>query len=350
MDIQVKIEGIIGEEVTRITVAKQLLSWKDGDTITLLINSPGGEVDESFAIIDLLNEYRAKAPMVSKNTGDVMSAAVGIFLVPDERYFNPELGSFMIHNPWTETAGNARELIERAKVLKDIEKRLIALYASRTNASAEILKSYMDSEIYMEAGDIEALGFAKISNEQLIAQKPAWKAVAFIKTDKKMEKEKLSSIEKLVKMLASKFKVKAIVLSDVNGKELDFGDLTDPAEIVIGVTATVDGQPANGQYTIEQLGQVLVFENGVLIDIQPLPQQQQQQQGEGQQQAQEQQLEQLATIITEAYEENKKLRAEVTELRKEIAKIKAVYVGQKFNNNPAGEANEPKKIVKKFNI
>lgn len=347
MDVQVKIEGIIGEEVTRVTVAKQLLNWKEGDTITVLVNSPGGEVDESFAIIDLLNEYKAKAQMIAKNTGDVMSAAVGIFLVPDERYFNPALGSFMIHNPWTETAGNARELIERAKVLKDIEKRLIALYASRTNASAEILKSYMDSEIYMEAGDIEALGFAKISNEQLSVQKPAWKAVAYIKTDKKMEKEKLSSIEKLVKMLASKFKVKAIVLSDVNGKELDFGDITDPAEIVIGVTATVDGQPANGQYTIEQLGQVLTFENGVLIDIQPL--QQQQQQGEGQQ-AQEQQLEQLATIITEAYEENKKLRSEVTELRKEIAKIKAVYVGQKFNNNPASDTNDQKKIVKKFNI
>jgi ATP-dependent protease ClpP protease subunit len=346
MDIQVKIEGIIGEEVTRVTVAKQLLNWKEGDTITVLVNSPGGEVDESFAIIDLLNEYKAKAQMIAKNIGDVMSAAVGIFLVPDERYFNPTLGSFMIHNPWTETAGNARELIERAKILKDIEKRLIALYASRTNASAEILKSYMDSEIFMEAGDIEALGFAKITNEQLTAQKPAWKAVAFTKIDKKMEKEKLSSIEKLVKMLASKFKVKAIVLSDVNGKELDFGDITDLAEIVIGVTATVDGQPANGQFAIEQLGQVLTFENGVLIDVQPL----QQQQDEGQQQAQEQQLEQLATIITEAYEENKKLRAEVTELRKEIAKIKAVYVGQKFNNNPASDTNEQKKIVKKFNI
>ena len=59
------------------------------------------------------------------------------------------------------------------------------------------------------------------------------------------------------------------MLQDVNGNELDFGDAVQtPEQIVIGVTATVAGQPAEGEYTMDD-GSVLVFAAGALTEIRP---------------------------------------------------------------------------------
>ena len=58
-----------------------------------------------------------------------------------------------------------------------------------------------------------------------------------------------------------------MVLQDVNGTELDFGDSIQTVEqIVVGVTATANGTAPSGEYVMED-GTVYVFENGTLSEI-----------------------------------------------------------------------------------
>jgi hypothetical protein len=60
--------------------------------------------------------------------------------------------------------------------------------------------------------------------------------------------KKLNVLEALMLSVKAIFKPKSLLVSDVNGVELDFGaDVTDPSQIVIGVSATVNGAPATGE-------------------------------------------------------------------------------------------------------
>jgi hypothetical protein len=82
--------------------------------------------------------------------------------------------------------------------------------------------------------------------------------------------EKLNGLEKLFQNFLAKFKIKAIMLADANGKELEFPDLTDPAEVKVGVKVNEGGKPANGEYP-QPDGTILVCKDGVLTEIKPKP-------------------------------------------------------------------------------
>jgi hypothetical protein len=56
------------------------------------------------------------------------------------------------------------------------------------------------------------------------------------------------------------------VVQDATGAELDFADLADDATIEVGATATVDGQPAEGEYLLPD-GYTYVFTAGELTEI-----------------------------------------------------------------------------------
>ena len=58
-----------------------------------------------------------------------------------------------------------------------------------------------------------------------------------------------------------------MVKQDVNGVEIDFGsEVQTPEQIVVGVKATVNGEPAEGEYVLED-GTIYSFKAGVLEEI-----------------------------------------------------------------------------------
>ena len=79
--------------------------------------------------------------------------------------------------------------------------------------------------------------------------------------------KRLSGIEALLNKVVAFFAPKNLMVQDATGKELDFGpEIETPEQIVVGVKATVDGVPAEGDYTMAS-GQVYKFVAGVLSEI-----------------------------------------------------------------------------------
>lgn len=146
-----------GDEVTLKDVVDQIAANKDADSLTVHINTVGGDVSEGFAIYDVLKNSSKKVTTVVEG----LCASIGsvIFLAGEERQMtaNSEL---MIHNPWAGAMGDADDLQEVADQLKETESKLVDFYASHTKQEKATLDGWMKEEKWMKPDEALSLGFA----------------------------------------------------------------------------------------------------------------------------------------------------------------------------------------------
>lgn len=240
---------------------------REAEIIELDIDSDGGYVDVADKMIEVLQS--TKKPIISKNSGNVASAASKLFTLAPKgaRNFNPSKGVFLIHNPFGNIEGDASELAAASKQLQDTETAYAKWYADSTGSDINVIRAFMSENIPLTTEQIESLGFATIV-------KPTINAVAKLKStnnnqmDNKEVVEKLNGFEKAINKLMAMFKPKAVMLSDTNGRELEFPDLNDVSEVAVGVKANDGGVPANGEYP-QTDGTVFVCKDGVLVEIKP---------------------------------------------------------------------------------
>jgi ATP-dependent protease ClpP protease subunit len=265
--------GEIGKDFKYTDLLMHLNAAKDSSTIHIVIGSPGGYIDDGLKIRDAL--LSCGKIIMASNSGDVASIAVSIFLTAPKglRSFDPSKGVFLIHNPLiqpedlTATAYNAEDFAMMSKDLKGFENDLAKQYVQATGSNIDILKAFMAENTPLTPDQISALGFATI-------EQPAFKAVALIHTKKQeMENkeviEKFGKFETLLDKIHKKLFAKNLMLQDVNGVEIDFGDAVQtPEQIVVGVKGMVDGKPAEGDITMAD-GSILSFKAGVLEKITP---------------------------------------------------------------------------------
>jgi len=265
--------GEIGKDFKYTDLLMHLNAAKNSSTIHGVIGSPGGDIEEGLKIRDgLMNSGKV---IKMSNSGDVASIAVSIFLAAPKalRKFDPSKGVFLIHLPLvqpedlTEPAYTADDLDFISKSLKSYGMELAKQYVKDTGSDLEILKAFMAENKPLTPEQISGLGFATI-------EQPAFKAVALITTKKEeMENkeviEKLKNHETLLDKIHKKLFAKNLMLQDVNGVEIDFGDAVQtPEQIVVGVEAKVDSKPAEGDITMPD-GSVLTFKAGKLETITP---------------------------------------------------------------------------------
>lgn len=128
------------------------------------INSPGGDAFAGAAIYDMIREYsRSGLGKTVAMVSTAASAASIIAMACDEIRISV-LGTIMIHEPWSQTAGPAREHIATAQVLETIRNGQIDAYAKRTGQSREKILELMNGSdgngTYMNANMAIELGFA----------------------------------------------------------------------------------------------------------------------------------------------------------------------------------------------
>jgi len=231
------------------------------------------EVDEGLKIRDAL--LASGKTIKASNSGDVASIAVSIYLTAPRglRTFDPSKGVFLIHNPLiqpedlTDPYYTSEDFMTISKDLKGYENDLAKQYVQATGSDIDVIKAFMAENKPLTPEQISGLGFATI-------EQPAFKAVALITTKKEeMENkeviEKLKNHETLLDKIHKKLFAKNLMLQDVNGVEIDFGDAVQtPEQIVVGVEAKVDSKPAEGDITMPD-GSVLTFKAGKLETITP---------------------------------------------------------------------------------
>ena len=145
-DKHVYIFGEIGWENSVQTVAQQTSGVTEYDNIIVHIHSPGGDVNEGFAIHDHLLSFGAK---VETRVEGLCASIATIIAMAGQKRTMTENSNFFVHNPWTFTEGDANQLQETADQLKAVEEKIAAFYSKNTGKDKAEMLSLM-----AVAGDI----------------------------------------------------------------------------------------------------------------------------------------------------------------------------------------------------
>jgi ATP-dependent Clp protease protease subunit len=255
-------------EVNLKSVKSQIESQPEADTFVVHINSGGGDVNEGFAIHDVLKATGKK--IITQIEGMCASIATVVALAGSERYMT-ENSEFMIHCPMMFGGGTAEDLQYQADELQKIEDKVLDFYVTKTGSDREAIKAMMKAETWLTSEQAKSLGFITevMATMKAVAtlnhKTDMSKQMTSEEFDKKWEEKSNGFFDKIMKLVRGK--VKMITLTTADGTILDFGDaVEDESQIVVGTTATVDGSPANGEYVLTD-GRTLVFENGAVTEI-----------------------------------------------------------------------------------
>jgi len=260
------ITGVIGNDVTLKSVISQYNSLSNPQEVEVVIDSPGGGVDEGRAIYSYLKNLPVPVTTVAKMAFSIASI---IFMAGSKRVVLSGNDRVMIHMPWVRNATGGRLQLEKLTTeLQILEDEFVELYGSIIKADESSIRTLLTNETYISSDDAISLGFATEIREPL-------RAVAFLSDAEEKPKSKLN-IMKNANILVQALKAfinqstVALVLQDANGVEITFPEVEE-GEPAIGDSATVDGLPANGEY-ISPTGETWVFVDGSLTEVKSVEQ------------------------------------------------------------------------------
>lgn len=155
------LEGEINSEIAASIIAqlRYLESENKDKPITLLIQSPGGEVNAGWAIIDVMRNL--KCPVHTVAMGMTASMAVTIFIngKKGERmvYEHTEL---LVHQPSGGCKGQISDMEIDVKHGIKIKERLAKEYSELTGIELNKMVEMMDRDTILDAKEAKKLGFA----------------------------------------------------------------------------------------------------------------------------------------------------------------------------------------------
>lgn len=245
-----------------------------------VINSYGGEILAGFAMYDYLSLVEGSEVGVM----GVCASSATIVLLGAKNRWATKNSKFLIHNPWTATVGDSNQLQHTAAELKELQDRLVGIYAKHLNGTEEFIRDLMLEERFITADEALDLGLIQSIREEKSDRVPEGKTAKAMFYN--LKREKMSTISKeelsnelnkfentfLAKIKNLFVKAKNLMMKDTDGNELELSVDTEE-EIAVGITATVDGAPAEGEYVMPD-GKTLKFEAGTLTEImEPQPNQ-----------------------------------------------------------------------------
>lgn len=154
------IYDVIGDSWYGITAQMVQQAIKDaGDftSITMHINSPGGDCFEGTAIYNIVRQQ--KVPVTVIVEGLAASAAFTIAMAGD----TIKVGDgtmMMLHNAWTYAIGYACDLRQTADLLDKVSDNMAEIYSKRSSLSIGDVQALMDAETYLSPDEAIAKGFA----------------------------------------------------------------------------------------------------------------------------------------------------------------------------------------------
>ena len=154
--------GEINQQSARRVIAQLLLlnSEDPREPIRFFLDSPGGSVDDGFAIYDVARFVSAPIRMIA--SGLAASAGVLVFLAaPRERRFALPNARFLIHQPSQGVAGVAADLRIYAQEIIKARTRLNKIISDETGQLLEKVAKDTDRDFWMAAD--EALGYGLVS-------------------------------------------------------------------------------------------------------------------------------------------------------------------------------------------
>lgn len=263
MDATLKIYGDIGEEGISSTFVSEFLDQnKQADNLVVKINSRGGDVQEGWAIHDLLVNSGKTIKTIGESK--IYSIATIIFLAGSEREIMKNADG-LIHNPFIPEYTLADkygsdDLLKIADGLKQEEEKILNFYIEKTGADPAKLAEYMKDDTKLSAEDMLSLGFATKIVEPVKAY-ALYKPINNFKMNEKEVKtfgEKLDVILDKIKAF-SRLPISDQTLVDKDGKEVKLEK--EAGEPAIGDKASPDG------VYVMTSGKTITIVNGVVTEV-----------------------------------------------------------------------------------
>lgn len=137
--------GEVGEE-NSLDELKETLALFDKDaSLTLYINSFGGEVSNGISMYNTLKEFKDLTVIVQ---GFCCSIAT-VIAMASKKIVMQKGSLFMIHKPLILTYGNSNDLEKDIEVLDKIEESILNIYDEKALISRSELKSLMEKETFL---------------------------------------------------------------------------------------------------------------------------------------------------------------------------------------------------------
>lgn len=149
-------------------VKNALIEVGDKD-IDVHINSGGGDVFESIAIMNTLKQHKGKVNVIIDSLAG--SGASVIAMAGDTIKMFPS-SMLMIHKAWTFGSGNSDELRKLADDLDKIDTSVKASYQDRFVGTDEELEELIKAESWLTAEECKAFGFCDVEVEEVKETEP----------------------------------------------------------------------------------------------------------------------------------------------------------------------------------
>ncbi len=158
----IDIVGVIGWDVSYPILSEMLKAIPETtERVVFEIYSPDGDIWDGNGIIQQIGAMK-QITVARVQVAASMATLIAVACKEREIASN---GRFLIHNPWTQLAGDAETLEKRAKELRDCEVEAAKFYAARTGKPEAEMLQLMDEERWLTPQEAKDLGFVQKIND-----------------------------------------------------------------------------------------------------------------------------------------------------------------------------------------
>jgi ATP-dependent Clp protease, protease subunit len=145
------------EAVSAKSFLDSLSGLGDVETITLRINSPGGDIFDGVAIHNAIKNHKAK---VTAHVDGIAASAASYIAMAADKIVMPANAFMLIHGASGFVFGNADDMRAVAGDLDRVDKSITATYVSRSKSTTAKIKAIMKEDRLMDAAEAKELGLA----------------------------------------------------------------------------------------------------------------------------------------------------------------------------------------------
>lgn len=145
-----------------------LAQVKRDQDISLYINCPGGDIDDTLAIYDTMSFLKCDVATYCVGAASSGAALILAAGTKGKRYALPH-AKVMIHQPWGFVSGQASDMRIQADEILKVKKTIIEILAHSTGRSTAQIEKDTERDRYMDAEEAKEYG---LIDEVLEERKP----------------------------------------------------------------------------------------------------------------------------------------------------------------------------------
>jgi ATP-dependent Clp protease protease subunit len=151
-------EAITPRSSRRVVTSLLVLDAEDPkEPVTLLVNSPGGSVDDGFAMYDAMRYVRCPVRVVCIGLAASAANIVLLGAPKNSRYALPNT-RILLHQPSTGAAGQASDLAITAREILKTRAQLNGLLAKETGQKLERIEEDTNRDYWLSAEEAKEYG------------------------------------------------------------------------------------------------------------------------------------------------------------------------------------------------